>query len=243
MHNRLITPVLLLCLAGIATPQTAEFEAATARPNQCGSSPAGMRVSGAQLTIVNVPLQRIVGPAFGIGEDRIDSQLTGPSWMSTECYDITAKLPTGASMAQLPAMLQAFLRTRFGMSFHRETRELPAYALVVAKAGLKAQPAIAGGRTGFRIRPGHIESESATMAGLTDKLSRLADRPVVNKTDLAGSYQFRLDWAPDPTVNDANSGASLYSAIEEQLGLKLEARKEVMEVVVIDHIEKVATQN
>jgi uncharacterized protein (TIGR03435 family) len=234
MRVRIFTPLLMLCLAGVATSQTAEFEAATARPNQCGSSPAGMRLSGSQLTIANVPLQRIAGAAFGIGEDRIDSLLTGPPWITKECYDLSAKLPAGATTAQLPAMLQALLKARFGMSFHRETRELPAYALVVAKAGLKAQPAKAGGRTGFRIRPGHIETESATMAGLTDKLSRLADRPVVDQTSLTGSYEFRLDWDPD---------LSLYTAIQEQLGLKLEAQKQPMEVVVIDHIEKVPTEN
>jgi len=243
MRIRIFTPLLMLCLAGVATSQTVEFEAASAKANQCGTSPAGMRLSGSQLTIANVPLQRIAGAAFRIGEDRIDSLLTGPAWVTTECYDISAKIPAGTSPAQMPAMLQALLKARFGMTFHRETRDLPAYALTVAKSGLKAQPAKAGGRPGFRIRPGHIESESATMAGLTDKLSRLADRPVVDKTDLPGSYGFQLDWAPDPTLNDASSAASLYTAIEEQLGLKLEARKEPMEVIVIDQIEKAPTGN
>lgn len=228
--------LFILCLAAVALSQAAEFEAATARPNQCGTSPAGMRLSGSQLTIANAPLQRIAGAAFGIGEDRIDSLLTGPSWITTECYDITAKMPTGETPAPLPSMLQELLKTRFGMSFHRETRELSAYALVVAKAGLKAKPAQPGARTGFRIRTGHIESESATMAGLTDKLSRLADRPVVDKTNLSGSYAFQLDWEPDP-------GQSLYTAIQEQLGLKLEAQKEPMEVIVIDQISKLPTQN
>ena len=133
--------VLILCLAAAALSQAAEFEAASARPNQCGASPAGMRLTGSQLTIADVPLQKIAGAAFGIGEDRIDSLLAGPNWMTTECYDISAKLPEGATTAQLPGMLQALLKERFGMSFHRETRDLPAYALVAAKSGLKAQPA------------------------------------------------------------------------------------------------------
>src|SRR6185312_6821808 len=104
------------------------------------------------------------------------------------------------------------------------------------KSGLKIQPAKAGGRTGFRIRSGHIESESATMAGLTDKLSRLADRPVVDKTNLTGSYEFQLNWGADPEP-------SLYTAIQEQLGLKLEVQKQPMEVIVIDQIVKVPTEN
>ena len=243
MRLRTLTPLLLVCLTGIATPQSPEFETASIHPNHCGTSPAGMRLTGGQLTILNAPLQRILGAALAIGEDRIDSLLAGPPWITTECYDITAKLPPGASTAQFAPMLQALLRERFAMSFHRETRDVPAYALIVSKSGLKAQPAKPGGRTGFRIRPGHIESESATMAGLTDKLSRLADRPAVDKTSLTGNYEFRLDWAPDPTLNDAGSGPSLYTAIEEQLGLKLDARKEPMEVVVIDQIAKVPTEN
>jgi uncharacterized protein (TIGR03435 family) len=235
--------IFILCLAAVALSQAAEFEAASAKPNQCGASPAGMRLSGSQLTIANAPLQRIIGAAFSIGEDRIDSLLAGPNWMAAECYDIAAKLPAGAAMPQLPAMLRALLKTRFGMAFHRETREVPAYALVVAKGGLKAPPAKPGSRTGFRIRAGHIESESATMTGLTDKLSRFADRPVVEKTNLAGSYEFKLDWAPDPTVSDATALPSLFTAIEKQLGLKLEATKEPMEVTVIDQIAKVPTDN
>jgi uncharacterized protein (TIGR03435 family) len=195
-----------------------------------------MRLAGSQLTIADVPLQRIAGVAFGIGEDRIDSLLTGPNWIKTECYDISAKIPTGATPPQLPAMLQSLLQSRFGMSFHRETRDLPAYALVVAKSGMKARPAKAGARTGFRLHPNHIESESATMAGLTDKLSRLADRPVVDKTNLTGSYAFQLDWEPDP-------GQSLYTAMEEQLGLKLEAQEEPMEIIVINQIAKTPTEN
>lgn len=243
MGVRFLAPLLLICLAGAAASQPVEFEAASAKPNHCGTAPAGMRLSGSQLTIANAPLQRIVGAAFSIGEDRIDSQLTGPAWMPAECYDIAAKLPPGAAMAQLPAMLQALLKTRFGMTFHREIRDVPAYALIVSKGGLKAEPAKPEDRTGFRIRPGHIESESATMGGLTDKLSRLADRPVVDKTNLTGSYGFRLDWAPDSAVSDGNSNASLYTAIQEQLGLRLEAQKEPMEVVVIDQIAKVPTEN
>lgn len=243
MRIHILTPLLILCLAGVATSQTVEFEAASAKPNHCGTSPAGMRLAGSQLTILNVPLQRIAGAAFRIGEDRIDSLLTGPAWIATECYDTSAKIPADTAPAQMPAMLQALLKARFGMSFHRETRDLPAYVLVVAKSGLKAQPAKPDGRTGFRIRPGHIESESATMAALTDKLSRLADRPVVDKTTLTGNYEFQLDWAPDPTLNDASSGASLYTAIEQQLGLRLEARKEPTEVVVIDAIDRVPTGN
>src|SRR6185312_7769102 len=144
MRIRIFTPLLMLCLAGVATSQTVEFEAASAKANQCATSPAGMRLSGSQLTIANVPLQRIAGAAFRIGEDRIDSLLKGPAWVTPECYDISAKIPAGTSPPQMPAMLQALLKARFGMTFHRETRDLPAYALTVAKSGLKAQPAKAG---------------------------------------------------------------------------------------------------
>lgn len=240
MARRFFASVIVVGLAGTATAQTVEFEAASVRVNHSEGAAAGMRLTGGQLTIMNVPLERIVSAAFGINEERMSSLLAGPGWMPTERYDISAKLPPGAVAAQLQPMLQALLRTRFGMSFHRESRELPAYALVVAK-GMKASLAAAGSPVGFRIRPGHMESQSTTMMGLTDKLSRVADRPVVDRTGLAGAYAVVLDWAPDPVPNDSDARASLYTAIEEQLGLKLEARKEPMEVVVIDRIEKVPT--
>jgi uncharacterized protein (TIGR03435 family) len=129
------------------------------------------------------------------------------------------------------------------MKFHREMREVPAYALVVAKSGLKARAATEGSATGFRRGPGHLDSTYATMAQLADKLSQNYDRPVVDKTGVRGSYAFTLDWAPDELQNDGRAGASLFTAIEEQLGLKLEARKEPMEVVVVDSIEKVPIEN
>ena len=140
-------------------------------------------------------------------------------------------------------MPQALLTERFGMKFHRETREVPAYVLVVAKSGLKARPAAEGSAGGFNRRPGHLETRSATMAGLADKLSQQSERPVVDQTAVRGSYEFTLDWTPDELQSDGQAGPSLFTAIEEQLGLRLEARKEPMEVVVVDYVEKIPSGN
>ena len=195
------------------------------------------------LTIANAPLRKIVDAAFGIGEDRDAYLLAGPGWMVAERYDVAARFPATTSADQVRLMLQALLKERFGMKFHRETRDVPAYVLVVGKSGLKARPAAEGSAPGFNRRPGHLETRSATMAVLADKLSQQSDRPVVDKTAVPGSYEFTLDWTPDELQSDGQAGPSLFTAIEEQLGLKLEARKEPMEVVVVDYAEKIPSGN
>ena len=140
-------------------------------------------------------------------------------------------------------MLQALLKERFQMNFHLETRDVPAYTLTVARGGLKAKAAAPGASPGFRRAAGHLASESATMSLLADKLSQQSDRPVVDATGIQGSYAVTLDWVSDELSKDAGSGASLYTAIQEQLGLKLEASKAPMEVVVIEHLERAPTSN
>jgi uncharacterized protein (TIGR03435 family) len=200
-------------------------------------------MANGSLTMANAPLRKIAGAAFGIGEDRDAYLLAGPGWMAAERYDVAAKFPAATPPDQVRLMLQTLLKERFGMKFHRETREVPAYVLVVGKSGLKARPAAEGSKGGFNRRSGHLETRSATMAGLADKLSQQSERPVLDKTALGGSYEFTLDWTPDELQSDGQTGASLFTAIEEQLGLKLDARKEPMEVVVVDYAEKIPSEN
>jgi len=220
-----------------------EFDAALVKANHSGSDGGAVQMTKGSLTIANAPLTKIMGTAFGISEDWDAYLLAGPGWTGVERYDVIAKFQASASLDQVRLMLQALLKERFGMKFHREIREVPAYALVVAKSGVKARAAAEGSTGGFRRRPGHLESRAATMAELTDKLSQQSDRPVVDKTAVRGSYEFTLDWTPDELRNAGQAGASLFTAIEEQLGLKLEPRKEPMEVVVVDYVEKIPSEN
>jgi uncharacterized protein (TIGR03435 family) len=181
-----------------------EFDAASVKANHTGSDGAAMQLAKGSLTITNALLTKIMGAAFGISEDRDAHLLVGPDWMRSEKYDVIAKFPTSTSMDQVRLMLQSLLKERLGMKFHREIREVPAYALVVAKHGLKARAAAEDNSGGFRRRTGHLESRSATMTALADKLSQQADRPVVDRTEVRGSFEFMLDWAP----NDGRAGRS-----------------------------------
>jgi uncharacterized protein (TIGR03435 family) len=194
------------------------------------------------LTIVNAPLRKIVAAAFAIGEDRDAYLLAGPDWISTERYDITASFPAAATADQMRLMLQALLATRFRMTFHRETKGVPVYALVQGKGELKLHSAAQGASTGYRRGPGHLETESSTLSLLADKLSQQSDRPVMDATGIKGLFAFKLDWQPDD-LNSEHPGISLFTAIQEQLGLKLEARREPMDVVVVDSIQKIPTEN
>jgi uncharacterized protein (TIGR03435 family) len=128
-------------------------------------------------------------------------------------------------------MLLSLLTERFELAAHRETRQISGYAMVIGKNGSKLKPVV-NPQPGFLILAGHAEGTSVSMPDLADRLSRASfqlDRPVVDFTGLTGRYDLTLDWAPtDP----------IFSALEEQLGLKLEARKMPLEVLIVDHATK-----
>jgi uncharacterized protein (TIGR03435 family) len=233
-------------------------------------------------------------------------QVAGPDWMKEQRFDILAKLPDGATKEQVPEMLQSLFAERFQMRVHREDREIPVYALVVAKGGHKLKestqvdvPAatpgaisigdgqnqyqVSGGRGGgatlvspqtgtMKIGRGsegqmRMEMGRVSMAGFAEMLTRLVDRPVVDMTELKGNYEVALDVSQetmlaiarasgagnallalrgtDPgrlaTASDPSSN-SVFASVQ-QLGLRLEPRKNPSEVIVVDHLEKTPTQN
>jgi uncharacterized protein (TIGR03435 family) len=191
-------------------------------------------------------------------------QLSGPDWIAapTPVFDVLAKIPDGASRAQVPEMLQALLAERFKLAVHRESKELPVYALVVGKNGPKLKESSPDNHAPTRMSTGqngsrHIElTQTATALG--DYLSPFLGRPVLDLTGLNGSYQVVLDIAgedfriagrparPDSErPGDANSdpsGASIFASVE-QLGLKLEPRKAPIEIIVVDRLEKTPAEN
>jgi uncharacterized protein (TIGR03435 family) len=139
------------------------------------------------------------------------------------------------------------LKDRFQLQLHRESRDLPIYALVVAKSGIKPKnlSVTTGPRRGINAGNGTMLGEAASMADIAYKLARMLGRPVVNNTALEGNYNFKLEWTPDsgPPAPDggnpeASLGPSLFTAIQQQLGLRLEATKGPVDVLVIDRAEK-----
>lgn len=179
-------------------------------------------------------LKALVKMAYGLQ----DYQLTGgPKWFDSDRYDIDAKLPAGGSARQVPQMMQALLADRFQLAIHREIRTVSAYALVVDKNGPKLTPAAGVPMGGFGWGPRMIGSKSATMAEFAERLADAVQHPVIDQTGLTGNYAVQLNFAPvDPATPDP--GPSIFSALQDQLGLKLEPTKAPLDVTVVDRAEK-----
>jgi uncharacterized protein (TIGR03435 family) len=239
-----------------------EFEAASIKP----SAPTGGRVRvgietmpGGRISMTGVTVKILIQQAYAVR----DFQITGgPNWLGSDRYDIMAKPETAVSGDQVKTMVQGLLASRFQLKFHRETKELQTYALVVAKGGskLKASEMAASGdgRGGgqMRIGRGQFLADGATISGLVDRLGDVLGRSVIDKTGLTGNYDIKLEWTPDENEGgmmrvvqgrgdqppDAPTGPSLMTALQEQLGLKLESTKGPVALLVIDHVEK-ASEN
>ncbi len=187
----------------------------------------------------------------------VPDQLVGlPSWASSDYYTVDAKMDeeTAAAFRKLPRdqnrqvsnqMMQAMLADRFKLKFHKETRELPIYNLVVAKGGLKIETTPEGKSTGYSMGSGKLSGNGIELDSLCFSLSNEMGRIIVNKTGLAGRYNIDLKWQPDSMAAGSSNSSSadaplpdLLTALQEQLGLKLEPAKGPVDVYVIDHIEK-----
>ncbi|MDE3195104.1 MAG: TIGR03435 family protein [Acidobacteriota bacterium] len=232
------------------------FDVATIKPtgpDSRGSSILVGRGGGNTFTTTNTSLKDLIVFAYGVHEKQVSG---GPSWIESDHYDLTAKPDTEGipSVDQLRAMVQALLAERFGLAFHREKKELSAYAITVAKGGVKLEKSQSNASLpGFGGRgPGNVMVRNSTMGEFADFLqSRIVDRPVVDQTELAGRYDFQLKWQPDgtqpalpgqppppPPPADGDQLPDLFGAFTQQLGLKLDAVKTPVEVMIIDKVAK-----
>jgi uncharacterized protein (TIGR03435 family) len=217
----------------------ASFEVATIKP----ASPDEARISGEDgrngvLKMWNVSLKRCIRYAYTIPEDQI---LGGPKWIDELGYDILAKADHPAGEPELLTMLQPLLADRFRLQLHHETRTVPGYTLTLAKGGIKATPADPSRHSGGNGGRGFIDSAASQLSELTIRLSALLGQPVVDMTGDNRKFDFHLRWTPDDTQTGADSAApdrpSLFTALQEQLGLKLESGKVSGDVLVVDHAE------
>jgi len=237
---------------GQTTPAPA-FEAASIKPSKVepgGSSGITTRKGG--ISARNVTLKRCIRGAYDVQE----SQIVGPKWAGEDRYDIDAKAAGPSGDSELMAMLQSLLAERFGLAFHRETRELPGYALVVGKSGLKAKRSQPDGDSRSISSRVAIDAQACSMRRLAQKLSEVIHAPVADLTGVPGEFDFQLKWTPEDmqarppsdgnkpgsALADLANGPSVFTALQEQLGLKLEPRKVPTEVLVIDRAEK-ASEN
>jgi uncharacterized protein (TIGR03435 family) len=202
---------------------------------------------------VNLSAKDLIQFAYGLPKAQI---VGGPAWLDSTMFDIDAKsdpaidaqlrnLPSDQARQQKQLMVQAVLANRFQFAAHQEIRALPVYALVVAKGGPKFQPSQTNGTiidTG-RSRL-HIAGTDDTVAVLAREVAQVVGRVVLNHTGISGRYDLTLKWTPDDTTvpafnqaPDANAPPGIFTAIEEQLGLKLESSKGPVTVLIIDHVE------
>jgi uncharacterized protein (TIGR03435 family) len=212
------------------------FEVASIKPSDPGHAGAQMFSPGpGRFTAITATLKDLMLLAYNVRPSQIEG---GPQWSATEAYDIAAKAAGTPSSDQIHLMLRALLADRFQLKVRRETREVGVYDLVLDRRGPKLYEVNAAGR-GVGMQRGNLHAFGADMATLANVLSGHLDRVVIDHTGLKGFYDFALQW----TADDSDpTGASVFPAIQEQLGLKLEAAKEPVEVLIIERAER-ASQN
>ncbi|HLK67511.1 MAG TPA: TIGR03435 family protein [Bryobacteraceae bacterium] len=304
-----------------AGPPPTEFEVATIKP-WVQPPPGGERImmgkrggpgskSPGQVSWTGLPLKSLLMTAYNLKA----YQISGPAWLNTERYSITAKVPPDTSKEQVLVMLQNLLADRFKLKVHRETREIPIYEVVIGKNGPKLKesdpepeppkkqvsssgdgpppppppppgppkmgpdgcPVRTDGRGGFSMMmmPGRFRmcAQKTTMETMVNMLTNQLDRPIFDKTGLKGKYDFRLEYMPEgqmgmimgpagggavssasqagPPPSDGVGGANpnnepappIAAAFQNQLGLKLEAKKAPAEILVVDSMERTPTEN
>ena len=219
--------------------QASSFEVATIKPavpDAGGSS--GEDGRRGVLRVYNVTLKRCIRYAYAVAENQI---LGGPKWIDDLRYDIVAKADHPAGEPELLTMLQPLLADRFKLELHHESRTLPGYALTVAKGGIRATASDPGRHSGANGGRGFIDAVASPMSELTIRLSALLGRPVVDMTGENRKFDFHLKWTPDDTQTGADSATSdrpsLFTALQEQLGLKVESGKVPVDVLAVDHAE------
>jgi uncharacterized protein (TIGR03435 family) len=202
----------------------------------------GIDTEPGKLTAWNETLKNLLSAAYGVK----DYQISGPEWLGSERYDIAAKAARPVGEVQLLRMLQPLLTERFRVTLHRDKKEFTVYALTVDKNGPKIQKATDDGNPDINMGGRRLTARRTSLPQFANVLSLHTDRPVVDRTGLAGNFDITLNWARDasagaPAASDPTP--AILTAVREQLDLKLQASKELLEILVIDHAEKIPTEN
>ncbi|MGA8288608.1 MAG: TIGR03435 family protein, partial [Acidobacteriaceae bacterium] len=223
------------------------FDFVTVKPGTHMSG-MGMRIGTTpnSFSATNISLENLILNAYGLKMEDLISGL--PGWAKSARFDIEAKMDadTAAAYKKLPrkqrlewdrSMMQSLLKDRFNLQAHHVTKELPIYALVVAKGGSKLQASTT--KQGWGTDgPGRIDYRDAPLEALVVSLSGEVGRIVVDETGLTGQYDFTLKWTPDEQRGTTDAGPSIFTALQEQLGLKLISTKGPVDTIVVDHIER-----
>jgi uncharacterized protein (TIGR03435 family) len=231
---RLSALALILC----AVTAAQSFEVATVKLNTSGpTAPNGFTTTPGRFRVLNSALEQMIHAAFHIPEGSL-AGLSG--WMRTDRYDIEAKAPAKSTFDDNLTMLRALLIERFQLRFHNETRQSTTLALVIAKNGPKfhqSKDDATGNKERIDIRPTEISGINIPFGHFVTVLAAQLKRSVVNDTGLMGKFDLSLKYVRDDAPEGPN-GPTVFAALEDQLGLKLESRKGPVEVMVIDSAEK-----
>jgi len=254
------TPILgsIFLSVGILAAQQPAFEVASVKPSPPGGRGMSInRTTGGRITTENVPLRFLITFAFDVR----DFQVTGgPGWIAADQWDISAKPDSGVPPGpdgnlKLRAMMRSLLADRFKLVVREEIREMPVYGLVVAKSGSKLQPSPEGSK-GCGIRGNGVELNftKCALADVAQALSNQVGRTVIDETGIKGDFDLKIQFAPEQNgagkpadgsekpVAVESEGPSIFTAIQEKLGLRLESKKGPVKIIVIEQAER-ATEN
>ena len=233
-----------------------EFAVATIKPTRPDAPRGGYGIRGEEVTTTAVTVSWMIKLAFNVHAHQISG---GPAWLDSERYDTVGKpdIPGQPNRDQMKLMVQKLLADRFQLKFHIEKKELPVYAMVVAKSGPRITVSAGDPNDfpgiGFGREPGVLSliGRNTGLNGVANGLqSNILDKPVVDQTGLTGRYDFTMRWTPDAAQwanfgvpatanpNDLDAPPDIFTAFEQQLGLKLQPTKAVVDVMVIDRIER-----
>jgi uncharacterized protein (TIGR03435 family) len=250
-----LTAVVLLFIAALHGQKPASFEVASIKPSNSNSPPMAINRTRGQFATSNTSLPFLIRWAYDLDEDRL---IGVPRGLESATFDIVAKTPDGnLAPGQLQLMMQSLLAERFRLRIHKETREISSYVLVTDKDGPKVHFVDLG--EGFGQNPfsmtdrGRLVGSKVTAEMLAKVLAGQIGRPVADLTAIKTPFDFTLEWNPDmdlpagagaqPESSAGRNRSSIFTAISEQLGFKLNSRRSAVEVVVIDSVETRPTDN
>jgi uncharacterized protein (TIGR03435 family) len=228
------------------------FEAASIKLNASGKPGSGISTFPARIKVINSTLKFCVEVAWNVKDFQVSG---GAGWTGTDRFDIDAVAAEPFKQGEFRTMLQALLTDRFGLVIHREMQDKPGYALVVGKNGSKLPPPIDDKSVMFSRTPAGnrtLQATSVSMSRFAEALSSALSATVVDKTGIAGEYNVSFEWTPDSSAPlvlksgelapappaDAVPGPTIFTALQERLGLKLESRKVPVEVIIIDRANR-----
>ena len=214
------------------------FEAASIKPNTSASNNSSTHTTRGGITAENVSLRQLIERAYVVADDA----LFGPEWLGDNRFDIVARMPADTPAGQGRLMLQSLLAERFGLKVHRETRSVSGYALIAGKNPPAMHEKPAGAEAKTNAGRGGLNGTHASMADLARLLALQLSQTVQDQTGLKGVFDFNLEWSLD-SARPEDRVFTILTTVEEKLGLKLRPQKVSVDVLVVDHAERVPTEN